>query len=118
MVPWIEEEQMIQVFGTKNCKNTRKAERFFKERNKEYQFRDLGIKGLAPRELESLVRKQPLESLIDTASKEYGKRGLKYMDFDMEEELLAHPELLKTPLVRKGDQWFVGIDESGWKELC
>ena len=35
----------IQIFGTKKCNDTKKAERFFKERGIKYQFIDLREKG-------------------------------------------------------------------------
>ena len=35
----------IQIFGTKKCNDTKKAERFFKERGIKYQFIDMKEKG-------------------------------------------------------------------------
>jgi arsenate reductase-like glutaredoxin family protein len=43
----------IQIVGTKSCSNTRKAERYFKERRIPFHFRDLNEKGLAKGELEN-----------------------------------------------------------------
>ena len=37
----------IQIFGTKKCNNTKKAERFFKERGIKFQFIDMKEKGMS-----------------------------------------------------------------------
>ena len=42
---------MIQIFGTKKCNDTKKAERFFKERNIKIQFIDMKEKGMSKGEL-------------------------------------------------------------------
>ena len=44
----------IQIFGTKKCSDTRKAERYFKERGIRYQFIDMNEKGMSKRELSEL----------------------------------------------------------------
>ena len=74
----------IQIFGTQKCQDTRKAERYFKERAIKYQFVNLAEKGLSKGELNSV--KASLDQLIDTEGKEYQKRNLKYMVYNAEEE--------------------------------
>ena len=106
----------IQIFGTKKCKDTQKAERFFKERRIQFHFRDLTIKGIAKGELENIKRVIPLEDLIDKEGKQFKKRNLEYMVYDIEEELLTDPLLLKTPIVRNGKLATVGYKPEIWKE--
>lgn len=106
----------IQIFGTKKCNDTKKAQRFFKERNIKFHFRDLTEKGLSNGELQNISRVIQLEDLINTESKQYKKRGLQYMVFDIEEELLEDPLLLKTPIVRNGKNVTVGYLPNVWKE--
>lgn len=106
----------IQVFGTKKCRDTQKAERYFKERGIPFHFRDLTEKGLAKGELENITRSVPLEELIDKEGKQFKKRGLEYMVYNVEEELLADPLLLKTPVVRNEGKATVGYDPETWKE--
>ncbi len=105
----------IQIFGTKKCNNTKKAQRFFKERSIQIHFRDLTEKGLAQGELNNISRAIDLEDLIDKESKQYKKRGLQYMVFDIEEELLEDPLLLKTPIVRNGKLATLGYEPEIWK---
>ena len=109
-------EMNIQIFGTKKCKDTQKAERFFKERRIQFHFRDLTIKGISKGELENIKRVIPLEDLIDKDGKQFKKRNLDYMVYDTEEELLADPRLLKTPIVRNGRLATIGYQPEIWKE--
>lgn len=66
-------------------------------------------------ELASVKRAIPLEELIDEESKEYKKKNLSYMDFDIEEELLENSLLFKMPIVRKGSKAVVGFAPEIWK---
>jgi len=106
----------IQISGTKKCKETQKAERFFKERRIPFHFRDLTEKGLAKGELDNIARVIPLEDLIDRESKRFKDRGMQFMVFDIEEELLSDPLLLKTPIIRNEKLVTVGYQSDVWKE--
>jgi arsenate reductase (glutaredoxin) len=107
----------LQIFGTKKCPDTRKAERFFKERGAAYQFIDLAEKGISPGELASVVSVVGTDALVDTGGKRFKDRGLAYQDYDAEAEILADPLLLKTPIVRDGRKSVVGYDPAGWAAL-
>lgn len=106
----------IQIFGTKNSIDTRKAERFFKERRIPFHFRDLSEKGISPGELDNIKQVIPLEDLIDKEGKQFRKRNLSYMVFNIEEELLRDALLFKTPIVRNGRLVSVGYQPDVWKE--
>lgn len=90
---------LIQIFGTKKCSNTQKAERFFKERNQRYQFIDLKIKNISKGELQRVSKSISIDSLIDREGKAFQNSNYKYMSFDPTELILEHPEFLKTPIV-------------------
>jgi len=111
---------MIQIFGTKKCKDTQKALRFFKERGIELQFRDIAEKAPSPGELDDMARAADgFEALIDLDGAAATARGLRYMDYEVREELLANPLLLRTPIVRAGKGTAsVGADESAWKRFA
>ena len=106
----------IIIYGTKKCNDTKKAQRFFKERNIPFHFRDLAEKGLAKGELNNITSKIQLENLIDKESKQFKKRGLEYMVYNIEEELLEDPLLIKTPIVRNGNLYTIGNDQKTWNE--
>jgi arsenate reductase-like glutaredoxin family protein len=107
---------LVQIFGTKKCPDTRKAERFFRERAIPYQFIDLNERGLSKGELEKVKAAVGLENLIDREGREYAKRNLKYIIHVPEEMLLAYPLLLRTPIVRNGPKATVGHCPEVWAE--
>ena len=106
----------IQIFGTKNCNDTKKAERYFKERRINFHFRDLNEKGISKGELDNITRVIPLENLIDKEGKQYKRRNMQFMVFNLEEELLADPFLLVTPIVRNGKEVTIGYQPDVWKK--
>ena len=109
----------IQIFGRQKCSETRKAERFFKERGVKVQSVDLGQKGLSPGELRSVAAAVGgMDALIDSEGKRYVDKGLKYAaptGARLEALLLDDPLLLKTPIVRAGKQATVGYASERWK---
>ncbi len=109
---------VIQIFGSKKCRDTQKAERFFKERGIKYQFIDLAEKGMSPGELDSVRSVIPLEKLINLESKEFSRLNLAFMKFDILEKLLEYPLLLNTPVVRRGKSAACGFDPAGWEKIA
>lgn len=107
----------IQIFGIKKCFDTKKAERYFKERKIKYQFIDLNIKGLSKGELRNVVAAVGLSNLINEKSKDYEKSNIQHMrnNSSKEEILLDNPRLYKTPIVRNGKQATVGYEPDVWK---
>ena len=105
----------IQLFGTKKCPDTRKAERYFKERRIAVQYVDLTIRGLSKGELDKVKAVVGLDNLIDKAGKEYEKRNLKDLVHNLEDMLLQYPLLLKTPIVRNGAKATVGYCPDIWQ---
>jgi arsenate reductase len=106
----------IQIFGILKCQDTRKAQRYFKERRVPFQFIDLTEKGLSKGELNSVKAAIGIDNLIDREGKEYARRNLKYLTHDVEEELLGDPLLFRTPVVRNGSRATVGYTPQIWKE--
>lgn len=96
----------IQIFGTRKCKDTRKAERWFKERGIRVQSIDLKQKGMSAGELRSVAQQAGgVDALIDREGAHYAKQGLKDRAPTgprVEAALLDDPLLLRTPIVRNG----------------
>ena len=107
----------IQIFGVEKSFNTKKAERYFKERNIKYQFIDLNRISLSKRELQSVKAAVGLINLIDKDSKDYLRLNLQHIinDSVKEELLLNNPKLYKTPIVRNCTQATVGYEPEIWK---
>lgn len=106
----------IQIFGKKKCFDTQKAERYFKERNIKFQAIDLVKFGMSKGEFENVVRAVGLQNLIDTQSPLYLEKNLdKIRGAAMIQEImLNHPKLIKTPVVRNGKQATVGYAPEIW----
>ncbi len=109
----------IQIFGKPKCFDTKKAERFFKERGIKYQYIDLKSKGFSRGELESVVKAAGgLDEIIDKASKSQGAVLIKYLSGDDAkfEKLLEDGTLIRTPVVRNGKKAAVGYQPDIWEK--
>ncbi len=106
---------MIQIFGKKKCFDSKKAERYFKERNIKFQKVDLLQKGLSEGELNSVLNAVGgLDELIDEKSKDYSR--IAYLLEDAQyEKLLDEPKFIKTPIVRNGKKATIGYQPDVWK---
>ena len=125
----------IQIFGTKKCNDTKKAERFFKERGIKYQFIDMKEKGMSKGEFTSVAQVNGgLDNMInwEGRTKSCGLRScadrsgaetdqdilalIKYIaDEDKLEKVLENPQVIKTPVVRNGKQSTLGYQPDVWK---
>ena len=94
----------IQIFGTKKSFDSKKAERFFKERGIKYQFVDMKEKDLSKGEFNSVCQAVGgYEKLIDQECK------------DKAEKILENEKVIKTSIVRYGKQATVGYQPDIWK---
>lgn len=108
----------VQVFGREDDRETRAAQRFFKERRIAIHFVDLRKRAIAPGELRRFVGRLGARALLDQGGRAYREAGLGYLRMDEDEiaeRLLADPRLLRLPLVRWGNEVSVGRDEATWK---
>lgn len=108
----------IQVFGTKKCNETKKAQRYFKERNIKFQFVDLSEKVLSKGELRSVSQAVGgLDAMLNMNCKDQDALALvRYIAADeKEEKILANQQVLLTPIVRNGKQATVGYKPEIWK---
>ncbi len=107
----------IQIFGKSKCFDTKKAERYFKERRIPYQSVDLLRYGLSGKEFEAVLRGvKGIDNLIDWECKDPAITLMKYMD-DVrakEDKVFDAPKLMRTPIVRNGKQVTVGYCPEIW----
>ena len=105
----------IQIFGTKKCSDTRKAERFFKERGIKYQFVDMKEKGMSRGEFTSVAQANGgLENMINWEGKDKDMLALIKYIAD-EDKILENPQVIRTPVVRNGKQSTLGYQPDIWK---
>lgn len=108
----------IQVFARSKCFDSKKAQRWFKERGIKFQLIDLDQKGLSKGEMDSVLRAVGgVENLIDYNSKDKDALLLKYLGSEAAklEKLLDNPKLIKSPIVRNGKQATVGYCPEVWQ---
>ena len=108
----------VQIFGTRKSSDTRKAQRFFSERRIQVHFVDLMERAASLGELRRFAQKFGVRALVDRESKRFQELGLAtamYGDERWLELLAEEPLLLRTPLVRHGNQLTVGLAEADWK---
>ena len=109
----------IQIFGVSKCFDTKKAERYFKERRIKYQYVDLKRYGLSGKEFDSVLRAVGgIDKLINWDSKAEAITLMKYMDDKAakEDKVFDDPMLMRTPIVRNGKQATVGYAPDVWKK--
>lgn len=107
----------IQIFGKSKCFDTKKAERYFKERGIKYQSIDLLRFGMSGKEFDSVVRViGGIDNLIDWSGKSQEITNMKYMEdaTSKENKVFDDPKLMKTPIVRNGKQATVGYCPEIW----
>lgn len=108
----------LQLFGRKKDRDTQKGQRWLKERRVAFSFVDLDEKPLSPGELDSIARAAGGHgAVLNTEGSAYKTGGWAHRTFDAREELLEHPELVRTPILRSPPRAVVGFDEACWKEL-
>lgn len=109
----------IQIFGKSKCFDTKKAERYFKERRIKYQFVDLMRYGLSGKEFDAVLRGiGGIDNLIDWNGKSQQITNMKYMENqrDKEDKVFDDPSLMRTPIVRNGKYVTVGYCPDVWAD--
>jgi len=107
----------IQIFGKKKCQNTKKAERFFKERNIPFQSIDLTKKPISLGELNSVLTQLSMDDLVNENHKLYHESLYPYTsDLDQKKNILQDfSEILNTPIVRNQKKATLGYAPEVWK---
>lgn len=108
----------IQIFGKKKCFDTKKAERYFKERKIKFQKIDLLDKGISLGEIKSISNSVGLDNLINRNSPYYQESLIEYTsDLENVKNILTnYTEVLNTPIVRNKKKATVGYKPEIWKE--
>lgn len=109
----------IQIFGKNKCFDTKKAERFFKERNIKFQSINVLEKEMSKGELQKVIQGVGgIEKVIDEKAKD--KDALALIKYSPDEtkfdKLLENQQLLKTPIVRNKNKATVGVNEKIWED--
>jgi arsenate reductase-like glutaredoxin family protein len=106
----------IQIFGKSKCFDTKKAERYFKERRISYQYIDVLKYGMSEGEFKNVLAAVGFDDLFDANAR--GAESLKYLAYreDKVQKLFEDQNLLHTPIVRNGKKATVGYRPEIWKD--
>ena len=104
----------IQIFGKNKCFDTKKAERWFKERRIKFQAVDVKKYGMSLGELTSVKNAVGLDNMIDPGHPDAALLSYLVGDQARLEKLYEDPTLLRTPIVRNGKQATVGYCPDIW----
>jgi arsenate reductase len=109
----------IQIFGTTKCFDTKKAQRYFKERGIKFQMIDLKEKGMSRGEFDNVARALGgWEKMVNPNAKDKQTLALleALIDWQKEDKLFENQQLLRTPIVRNGRKATVGYQPDVWKD--
>jgi arsenate reductase len=108
----------VQIFGFKDCQDTRKAQRFFAERRIAVHFVDLDQRPAAKGELRRFAERFGAAALVDCEGARFKALGLRVAGDSPQrlvDRALTEPRLLRTPLVRNGGKVTVGHAPADWQ---
>ena len=108
----------MQIIGTAKCRGTKRCRLWFDQRGIPYHFLDYRKKPFSLGELKAVAAVHTWENLIDRDSATWKKYQLEWKDYDPREEIIEHPDLLITPILRDGSEVILGCDTSGWRRIA
>jgi arsenate reductase len=105
----------VQIFGKPKCFDTKKAQRYFKERRIKFQFIDISKFPMSRGEFTSVLNAVKLDALTDASVKDGEIFTYLAYDEDRAEKLFENQRFVKTPVVRNGRLATVGYCPEIWK---
>lgn len=106
----------IQIFGKSKCFDTKKAQRYFKERRIKVQEVDVVKFGMSRGELASVKNAVGLQAMINPSHPDAVLLSYLASDQSKLDKLFEDPTLLRTPIVRNGKQATVGYCPETWAQ--
>lgn len=104
----------IQIFGSTKCFDTKKAQRYFKERRIKFQDIDMRRFGMSKGEFTSVLRAVGFDEMVDPKAKD--SEILRYLAYEEDkiEKLFENQQMIRTPVVRNGKLCTVGYRPDVW----
>jgi len=109
---------MIKLYGIKNCDSVKKAVKFFKAHNIDFEFHDFKGTPVGCQEIERWLEKTDIKTLFNSRSTTYRNLKLKEMNLDekgQKEWLCKENLLIKRPVVEYNGEIMVGFNEQNYK---
>ncbi len=110
----------MKLYGIKTCGSVRKAIKFFKDNNIQFEFIDFKKEPVESGKIDKWLKSTTIEKLFNSRGTKY--RTLKLKDLSLDEksksEWLAKENLLiKRPVIEYKDSIIVGFDENKYKKI-
>jgi len=105
---------VIKVYGIKNCDSVKKAVKFFKKYNIEYELFDFKTEKLSCEKIDKWSKKVDINILFNARSTTYRNLKLKELDLDeigKKEWLCKEYLLIKRPVVEFKNELLIGFNE-------
>lgn len=111
---------MIKVYGIKNCDSVKKALKFLKQHDLEYEFQDFRLAPLDCEKVQKWVTSVEMKQLFNTRGTTYRTLKLKELNLNDEQKsewLCKENMLIKRPVIEYSqEKVLVGFDEDQYNE--
>jgi len=108
---------MIKIYGIKNCDSVKKAIKFFKTNNLEYELFDFKSQELSCQKIQEWLKKTDIETLFNARSTTYRTLKLKELNLDASDKenyLCKENLLIKRPVIEYNNSLLVGFNEENY----
>jgi len=108
------------IYGIKNCDSVKKALRYMKEHEIEYEFVDFNVTPVNEEKIASWLKHQDIDKLFNSRSTTY--RNFKLKELNLDEtgkiEWMAKENLLiKRPIIDFDDKVVVGFNQDEYDKI-
>ena len=110
----------MKLYGIKTCGSVRKAIKFFKENNLEFELIDFKKTTIGEKEISYWLTKVSIDKLFNNRGTKY--RTLKLKDLNLndngkKEWLIKENMLIKRPVIEYNDEVIIAFDEELYKSI-
>jgi len=108
----------VKLYGIKTCGSVRKAIKFFKDNDIEFEFIDFKKTTVGEKEINYWLKKTSIDKLFNNRGTKYRTLKLKELNLDDEgkkEWLIKENMLIKRPVIEYNDEIIVAFDEELYK---
>ena len=97
----------MRLFGLKTCDTCRKARKAIEAAGRDVEYIDVRADGIEPTDLEQIIQHFG-EAAINRSSTTWRGLSPDERETDIQDLLVAHPTLMKRPVIVQDDVWTIG----------
>lgn len=99
------------IYGLGTCTICQKAQKALEAAGKDVSFRDVRAEPLSEAELAELIAEFG-DLLVDRTTNDYRSLNMWLKNSEAEEQIAAQPKVMARPVIRDGDDLYLGWDEA------